>query len=83
MIDATRVELLKLIEELSAECPEYRLGQMLLNLACLAREDGDRQLWDIEDAALIAAARKHLTDWNSRHSDDGETEQEHAEVAEA
>jgi hypothetical protein len=72
MIDPTRHELLKLIEELSAACPEYRLGQMILNLAFLAREDGDRFLWDVEDAELIAATRKHLADWNARRGEEGE-----------
>jgi hypothetical protein len=67
MIDPTRQELLKLIEELSAACPEYRFGQMVLDLAFLAREDGDRQAWDVEDAEFVAAARKHLADWYASH----------------
>jgi hypothetical protein len=69
MIDPTRRTLLTLIEELSAVCPEYRLGQMILNLAFLAREDGDRHLWDMEDAELIKAAQKHLADWRERDGD--------------
>ena len=72
MIDPTRRELLKLIEELSAACPEYRLGQMILNLAFMAREDGDRHAWNVEDAELIEAARKHLTDWHAHHAEDEE-----------
>ncbi len=67
MINPTRRELLTLIEELSRACPEYRLGQMILNLAFLAREDGDRLAWDVEDSELIDAARKHLADWYERH----------------
>ena len=67
MIDPTRRELLKLIEELSQACPEYRLGQMILNLAFLARDDGDRSAWDMEDIELVNAARKHLADWYERH----------------
>jgi hypothetical protein len=67
MIDPTRRELLRLIEELSEACPEYRLGQMILNLASLAREDGDRFAWDVEDAELVEAARKHLADWYYYH----------------
>jgi hypothetical protein len=38
MIDPTRAELVKLIEDLSAACPEYRLGQMLLNLLSRVRQ---------------------------------------------
>jgi hypothetical protein len=60
MIDSPRHQLLKLIEELSAECPEYRFGQLVINLAFLAREDGDRLAWDLDDAEFVEAARKHL-----------------------
>jgi hypothetical protein len=69
LIDPTRRALLKQIEELSAACPEYRLGQMILNLAFLTREDGDRFLWDVEDVELIAAAQRHLADWNARRGE--------------
>jgi hypothetical protein len=68
MIDPTRRELLKLIEELSEACPEYRLGQLILNLAFLSREDGDRFVWDLEDSDMVEAARKHLADWYEHHS---------------
>jgi hypothetical protein len=67
MIEPTRRELLRLIEELSAACPEYRFGQLVLNLAFLAREDGDRQAWNLEDEEFVEAARKHLADWYARH----------------
>lgn len=67
MISSTRLELLKLIEELSEACPDYRFGQLVLNLAFLAREDGDRLAWDLEDAEFVEAARKHLADWYSSH----------------
>jgi len=69
MINATRHELLKLIEDLSAACPEYRFGQLVLNLAFLARENGDRLAWDLEDAEFVEAARKHLADWYATHAD--------------
>jgi hypothetical protein len=67
LIDPARQVLLKLIEELSDACPEYRFGQMVLNLAFLARKDGDAQVWHIEDAEFIEAARKHLADWYAGH----------------
>lgn len=73
MIDPTRSELLKLIEELSEACPEYRFGQLVLNLAFLARDDGDRVAWELSDAEFLEAARKHLSDWYATHdkSDSG------------
>jgi hypothetical protein len=67
MIDPTRRELLNLIEELSAACPEYRFGQLVLNLAFMARENGDRLAWDVEDAEFVQAARKHIADWHASH----------------
>ncbi len=39
------------MEELSAACPEYRFGQLVQNLAFLAREDGDRPAWDVFETA--------------------------------
>ena len=68
MIDPTRQELIRLIEELSTACPEYRFGQLVLNLAFLAREDGDSLAWHIEDAEFVEAARKHLADWRVGHN---------------
>jgi hypothetical protein len=67
MIDTQRSEVLRALEELSEACPEYRLGQMIANLARLARGHAEGALWEIEDAELLAAARKHLADWNARH----------------
>jgi hypothetical protein len=67
MINPTRRELLKLVEELSVACPEYRFGQLVLNLAFMAREDGDSQAWHLEDAEFVEAARKHLADWYASH----------------
>jgi hypothetical protein len=67
MIAPERSEVLHALEELSAACPEYRLGQMIANLAMLARGDEEGAIWDMEDAELLAAARKHLTDWSTRH----------------
>ena len=60
--------MLRVLEELSATCPEYRFGQMIANLAMLARGDAEGAFRDMEDEELIAAARKHLADWNERHA---------------
>ena len=60
MIDPTRQELLKLIEELSAACPEYRFGQLVLNLAFLAREDGDGRRGT---SRTRSSSRRHASIW--------------------
>jgi hypothetical protein len=83
MIDPTRRELLRLIEELSAACPDYRFGQLVLNLAFMAREDGDRFAWDVEDAEFVEAARKHLADWYLRHPKPDNTPRPDQALAEA
>jgi hypothetical protein len=68
MIEPVRREVLRVLEELSATCPEDRFGQMIANLAMLARGDAEGALWDMEDEELVAAARKHLADWKERHA---------------
>jgi hypothetical protein len=67
MIEPERGELLRALAELIEACPEYRFGQMIANLAMLARGDDPGALWNLEDAELLAAARKHLADWQARH----------------
>jgi hypothetical protein len=67
MINPTRRELLKLVEELSVACPDYRFGQLVLNRAFMAREAGDDLAWHLEDAEFVEAARKHLADWYAAH----------------
>jgi hypothetical protein len=63
MIDSTRKYLLKLIEELSVACTDYRFRQLVLNVAFVARDDWDRLAWSLKDAEFVHAARKHLADW--------------------
>jgi len=62
-----REELLGLISELSDADPELRLGQMLTNLATLARGAQPESVWDCEDDELVVAARRLLTRIRERH----------------
>ena len=62
-----REELLGLISELSDADPELRLGQMLTNLATLARGAQPESVWDCEDDELVVAARRLLTRISERH----------------
>jgi hypothetical protein len=68
MIDQTRKDMLHVLENLSEACPDYRFGQMIANLVMLARGDAEGALWEIEDEEVLAAAQKHLADWNERHA---------------
>ena len=51
-----RAELLATIAELLRRYPDWRLGQLVANVAGWA----DQEVWDIEDEHLLEAARVHL-----------------------
>ena len=52
----SRGELLKLIAELGRRYPNWRLGQLVANVAGWA----DRDIWDVEDEELLDVVRSHL-----------------------
>jgi hypothetical protein len=60
MIPSERQELLRLIEEMSEAYPEFRLGQLIANLAFWARGDQEGAVWNVEDVELIAAASEQI-----------------------
>jgi hypothetical protein len=51
-----RAQLLAVIAELCQRYPHWRFGQLIANVAGWA----DREIWDVEDEQLLAAARSHL-----------------------
>jgi hypothetical protein len=55
--ETTRSELLAALSELSLRRPEWRLGQMLANLATTAGRLDPGAVWDLEDEEALAAAR--------------------------
>lgn len=63
MTDPLRDELLQVLKELSDAAPEVRFGQLILNLAYLARGFSNESAWDVEDDEILAAAKKHLEQW--------------------
>lgn len=58
MIAADRELLLAELVRLSDACPEMRLGQLVANLATLARGPAPEAVWDAEDSELLEAARQ-------------------------
>ena len=64
-----RAELLSLIAQLSDAVPEQRLGQLVANLATLARGAVNGAIWDCEDDEFVPAARKLLEHYQGRDSD--------------
>ena len=67
-MNATRREILRVLEELSDASPEIRVGQLIANLSYLARGPAVESIWDMEDDELLAAARKHLENLKGRHA---------------
>jgi hypothetical protein len=56
MTSQDRIPLLQAIAELCGRYPNWRLGQLVANVAGWA----DVDVWDVEDEQLLAAARAHL-----------------------
>jgi hypothetical protein len=51
-----QTDLLAAIAQLLQRYPDWRLGQLIANVAGWA----DREIWDVEDEQLLEAARSHL-----------------------
>lgn len=51
-----RADLLAAIAELCHQYPDWRLGQLVANVAGWA----DAEIWDVEDEQILAAAESHL-----------------------
>jgi hypothetical protein len=51
-----RAELFDVLAELRSRYPDWRFGQLVSNVAGWT----DRDVWDVEDDQLIAAAKQHL-----------------------
>ena len=64
----TREDLLRVLAELTKECPEMRMGQLIANLATLARGPAVEAIWDVEDEELLAAAERQLEAFQSRRA---------------
>jgi hypothetical protein len=58
-----RAELLVAIADLSARYPQWRIGQLVANIAGWA----DQDVWDVEDKQLLEAARAHLMQAGAMH----------------
>jgi hypothetical protein len=68
MINPVRQDVLNALAELSAAFPEWRLGQMIANLAVVARGATGEAIWDVEDEELLAAIHRQLDKRGERAS---------------
>ncbi len=66
MNHAVRDDLLQVLSEFSNHAPDLRFGQLIANLAFLARGAGGSDVWEVEDEELLEAARSHLRDLERR-----------------
>jgi len=65
---STRESLLAVLKDLGEACPEMRFGQLIANLATLAKDLSAEGLWDAEDEELLAAAKKQLHYFTDKRS---------------
>ncbi|HUE72569.1 MAG TPA: hypothetical protein VMP01_16915 [Pirellulaceae bacterium] len=62
MTEQQHAELVTALADLRRRYPQWRLGQLIANLAGWA----DKEVWDVEDEQLLAAAREHLEQQSQR-----------------
>ena len=67
MKEAERVELLSRVGELCRACPGIRLGQLIANMAVVARGTEPGAIWDMEDEELLAAVNWQLAELLARN----------------
>lgn len=66
MTTESRDRLLRAIAELGREAPELRLGQLVANVATLARGAQVEAIWDADDDDLLTAAERLLARYRER-----------------
>ena len=68
MTHPEREDLLQLLGELCVECPDVRFGQLIANMAVVARGAEPNAVWDMEDDELLDAVRSQLEVFRARHA---------------
>jgi hypothetical protein len=62
MNNSVRAEVLARLGELSQACPEMRLGQLIANMAVVARGTDPGAVWEMEDEELLAAVNWQMAE---------------------
>ena len=68
MTNPNREELLQLLGALCAEWPDVRFGQLIANMAVVARGAEPNAVWDMEDDELLVAVRSQLELFRARRA---------------
>lgn len=71
-LETTRSALLAALEELSRIKPEWRLGQILGNLATTIGRLDAGAVWELEDADALSAARALIEQYSDAAPDDAD-----------
>ncbi len=61
-------DILRAMMELVEYAPEIRFGQLVANLAVIARGPFPEAVWDMEDDELLMAVKSHIGDFERRHA---------------
>lgn len=69
MTDRESAELLACLGELRRAWPEVRFGQLIANLAVVARGTEPGAVWDMEDEELLTAAKWQLAELSNRSTE--------------
>ena len=67
MTTQVRRDLLNVLAELSEHSSSVRFGQLIANLSYLAKGPTNEAIWDAEDAELLAAAQRHLSELRDKN----------------
>ena len=59
-------EILHALVDLVDQTPQVRFGQLIANLAVIARGPDPEAVWDMEDDELLDAIRSHVEDQERR-----------------
>lgn len=61
-------DILRALSELVEHTPDVRFGQLIANLAVIARGPNPEAVWDVEDDELLEAVKSHIEDYAHRHA---------------
>jgi hypothetical protein len=56
-------EILRALNELVEQTPDVRFGQLIANLAVIAKGPTPEAVWDMEDDELLEAIKSHMEDF--------------------
>ena len=66
MTTTAREELMAAIKRLNVLCPELRFGQLVADLATIAKGLDIGAIWDTEDEELLSVARRQIEFFEQR-----------------